>query len=113
MGATMPTLVTHAAEHRTAAAPTWMLCGSAAVLLVFTVVLLISLQDWHSAAALLHPLALANLAAATVAVCIGLIRPAPLVLCVLLVLTFGGPWTFAVLRRAVLGVGASETGDRA
>jgi Na+/melibiose symporter-like transporter len=108
MGATMPTLITHAAEHRTASAPTWMLCGSAAVLLVFTVVLVISLQDWHSASALLHPLALANVAAAAVAVCIGLIRPAPLVLCVLLLLTFGGPWTFAVLRRAALDVEATE-----
>jgi low temperature requirement protein LtrA len=113
MGATMPTLVTHAAEGRTASAPTWMLCGSAAVLLVFTVVLMISLQDWHAAAALLHPLALANLAAAAVAVCIGLIRPSPLVLCILLVLTFGAPWTFAVLRRAALDVRASETGHRA
>ena len=113
VGATMPTLVTHAAEHRTASAPTWMLCGSAAVLLVFTTVLMISLQDWHSAAPLLHPLAFANLAAGAAAVCIGLIRPAPLVLCVLLVLTFGAPWTFAVLRRAGLDVGASETGHRA
>jgi len=113
IGATMPTLVTHAAEHRTASAPTWMLCGSAAVLLVFTTVLMISLQDWHSAAPLLHPLALANLAAGAAAVCIGLIRPAPLVLCILLVLTFGAPWTFAVLRRAGLDVGASETGHRA
>jgi low temperature requirement protein LtrA len=110
---TMPTLVTHAAEHRTASAPTWMLCGSAAVLLVFTTVLMISLQDWHSAAPLLRPLALANLAAGAAAVCIGLIRPTPLVLCILLVLTFGAPWTFAVLRRAGLDVGASGTGHRA
>jgi hypothetical protein len=89
-----------------------MLCGSAAVLLVFTVVLMSSLQDWHAAAALLRPLALANVAAAAVAICIGLIRPAPLVLVVLLVLTFGGPWTFAVLRRAVLSLNASAAADR-
>ena len=112
MGATMPTLVTHAAAHRTASAPTWMLCGSAAVVLVFTVVLMVNLQDWQGAAALLHPLALANVIAAAVAVCIAVVRPSSLVLGVLLVLTFGGPWTFAVLRRAVLGVDAIEAADR-
>jgi hypothetical protein len=35
MGATMPVLVTHAREHRTAAAPAWMMCVSAAVVLTF------------------------------------------------------------------------------
>lgn len=111
MGATMPTLIEHAADHRTAAAPTWMLCGSAAVVLVFTVVLMLSLQDWQSAAPLMRPLAVANIVAAAVAIGIGLVRPAPLVLCILLVLTFGGPWTFAVLRRAGLSVAAGEPTD--
>jgi len=108
MGATMPTLVTDAGQHRTASAPTGLLCGSAVVVLVFTVVLMVSLDDWHTAAALLHPLARANVAAAAVAICIGLIRPSPLVLCILLVLAFGGPWTFAIVRRAVLDLEASE-----
>lgn len=113
MGATMPALITHAAARRTAPAPTWMLCGSAAVVLIFTSVLMVTLQDWNSAASLLRPLALANVAAAAVAICIGLSRPAPLVLCVLLVLTFGGPWIFAVLRRAILSIDASKPADRA
>lgn len=107
IGATMPNLIAHAAEHRTASAATWMLCGSAAVLLVFTVVLMISLKDWHSVPGLAHPVALANLAAAALVVCIALIRPAPLVLSLGLVLTLSGPWAFAVLRRAILGAGAS------
>lgn len=102
MGATMPILVTHATEHRTASAPAWMMCVSAAVVLTLTVVLMITLQSWQSAPALLRPLGLANLTAAVVAICIGLIRPSPLVLCILLVLTFSGPWTYAVVRRAVL-----------
>jgi hypothetical protein len=108
MGATMPTLVANAGQHRTAAAPTWLLCGSAVVVLVFTVVLMTTLDDWHTTAALRHPIARANLAAAAVAICIGLIRPSPLVLCISLVLTFGGPWTFAIVRRAVLDLQASE-----
>jgi low temperature requirement protein LtrA len=111
MGATMPILVTHATEHRTAAAPAWTMCVSAAVVLTFTVVLMITLRDWQFAPALLRPLGLANLAAAVGAICIGLIRPSPLVLCILLVLTFSGPWTFAVVRRAVL-VGADDVGDQ-
>jgi low temperature requirement protein LtrA len=108
LGATMPALITHAGDHRTARASTWMLCGGAAVLLVFTVVLMMSLNDWRSEAELFHPLALANLIAAAVAIGLALIRPAPLVLCILLVLTFGGPWIFAVLRRAVLSLAADE-----
>jgi hypothetical protein len=104
----MATFVTNAADRRTAFAPTWMLCGGAIVVLVFTVVLMVSLQDWCRAATLLHPLALANVVAAVVAACIGLGRPSPLVLCILLLLTFGGPWTFAVVRRAVLDLEASE-----
>ncbi|HKC27304.1 MAG TPA: low temperature requirement protein A [Jatrophihabitans sp.] len=108
MGATMPTLVGHATRHRAAPFPTWVLCGGVVAVLVFTVVLMVSLQDWHRAAALLHPVAVANLVAAIVAGCLGFIRPSPLVLCILLVLTFGGPWVFAVLRRAALEVKASE-----
>jgi low temperature requirement protein LtrA len=111
MGATMPVLVTHAREHRTAAAPAWMMCVSAAVVLTFTVVLMITLRDWQFAPTLSRPLGLANLAAAAVAICIGLIRPSPLVLCILLVLTFSGPWIFAVARRAIL-VDANDLGDR-
>jgi low temperature requirement protein LtrA len=108
MGATMPYLITHAGQHRTASAPAWLLCGSAAIVLIFTAVLMVNLQDWHAAAATFHPLAVANLAAAAVAVCIALIRPAPLVLAIMLVLTFGAPWTFAILRRAVLDVDGPE-----
>lgn len=108
MGATMPTLVAEAAEPRAGSAPTWMICGSAAVLLVFTAALMVSLQDWRSAASLMHPLALANLVAAAVAIGVALVRPSPLALCIVLVLTFGGPWTFAVLRRAS---GTSYSGE--
>jgi low temperature requirement protein LtrA len=100
MGATMPTLVAEAAEPRAGSAPTWMICGSAAVMLISMAALMVSLQDWRSAASLMHPLALANLAAAAFAIGVALVRPPPLVLCIVLALTFGGPWTFAVLRKA-------------
>jgi hypothetical protein len=70
--------------------------------LLFTTVLMTSLEVWHSAADLLRPIAAANLVAAAVALGVAVTRPAPLVLCLLLVLVFAGPWTFAVLRKAVV-----------
>ena len=103
MGASTAFLVEHAAAHRTAMIPTWVLCGGAVGLLVFTNVLMTSLEDWHSAASLLRPVAFANLVSAAFAVAIGLLRPPPLILGLLLVITFGAPWMFAVLRRAILG----------
>ena len=60
----------------------------------------------------MRPLALANLLAAVVAIGVALVRLAPLVLCVLVVLTFSGPWTFAVLRRATLDVEADDAGQQ-
>ena len=69
-------------------------------MLIFTVALMVSLKAWQTAAPLLHPLAVANVAAAVVTVALAVIRPAPLVLCILLVVTFSGPWVFAVLRKA-------------
>jgi low temperature requirement protein LtrA len=107
LGAAMPTLVSHP-RHRAALAPAWMLCGGAAVVLACTVVLMISLQAWHTSASLFRPLALANVAAAAGALCVGLLRPPPVLLCTLLVLTFAGPWIFAVLRRADLQAEAGE-----
>lgn len=100
LGATMPVLVEHAAAGRTATAPTWVICISAVVVLLFTVVLMWSLKIWETAVASPRPLALANVFAAVVAVCLALIRPSPLVLAILLVATFSGPWTYAVVRKA-------------
>jgi low temperature requirement protein LtrA len=108
MGATMPQLITHASRHRTGVATTWVMCGGAAVVLTSTVVLMLSLRDWRSDAVLLRPLARASAIAALVAIGIAVLRPAPLVLCVLLVLTFGGPWSFAVVRRAAHEVDADD-----
>jgi low temperature requirement protein LtrA len=102
MGASMPRLIDDAGLGRTPAAPTWMFCGSAMAVLLFTTVLMTSLEVWHSAADLLRPIAAANLVAAAVALGVAVTRPAPLVLCLLLVLVFAGPWTFAVLRKAVV-----------
>jgi low temperature requirement protein LtrA len=102
MGAAMPALITHATARRAPIAATWIMCGGAAAVLVFTIVLMATLDDWASSGRLLRSLAVANVAAAAVAIGLAVARPAPLVLVILLVVTFAGPWTFAVIRRAIL-----------
>ena len=100
----MPVLVEDARlrGQPTAAAPTWVICISAIVVLLFTVVLMVSLKAWQTAAPLLHPIAAANVISAAAALVIATIRPAPLTLCILLVVAFSGPWTFAVIRKVAL-----------
>jgi hypothetical protein len=61
-----------------------------------------SLEDWHAAASLFRPVAVANLVAAAVVLLLALMRPAPLVLCIMVFVTFSGPWSYAVLRKATL-----------
>lgn len=111
IGASMATVVGAAGAHRTPQAPAWMLCGSAAMVLVATVVLMTTLEAWTAARALMRPLAGLNLLAALSACAVGVIRPGPLVLCVLLAVTFAVPWTFAVVRRAMLENGPTQPGN--
>jgi low temperature requirement protein LtrA len=100
IGATMPLLIEHAAAGRAPSSAAWMLCGSAAVLLVFTSVLMTSVQDWTTAPSQMRPLAAANLVAGVVMIAVAPLRPSPLVLGIVVVLTLGGPWTLAVVRRS-------------
>ena len=103
MGATMPVLVEHADDGRTATGPTWVICVSAVVVLLFAVVIMWSLKAWQSAETSPRPFAVAIIVAAAAAAVVAVIRPSPLVLCILLLLTFSGPWTYAVIRKAGLG----------
>jgi hypothetical protein len=82
------------------------MCGGVVMVLAVSVVLMTTLRDWTSEAPLLRPLAFANLGAACFAVVVGIVRPTPLVLNILLVAALGGPWTFAVIRRAILRIDA-------
>jgi low temperature requirement protein LtrA len=112
MGASMPALIEHAGAHRTPTATAWIMCGGAAALLLFTIALMASLDDWANSSRLLRSIAVANATAAVLAVGLALARPAPLLLVIGLVLVFAGPWTFAVVRRAILtpGEGSSDDG---
>ncbi|GAB2723902.1 low temperature requirement protein A [Kitasatospora kifunensis] len=102
MGAAMVGLVEHAHAGRTAAATSWVLCGGAAVVLVSTMFVAAALEAWRSKRKLYRPLS--RICATAVVACLGLgaVRPAPIVLGLVLVVLFGIPWGFAVgyrLRR--------------
>jgi low temperature requirement protein LtrA len=99
MGAAMVSLVDHARDDRTPVATAWMLCAGAAVVLCVTMLLATSLQAWDRDRGLYRPLA--RICAAVALACLGLaaVRPAPLILGVVLVLLLSIPWGFAVARR--------------
>jgi low temperature requirement protein LtrA len=99
MGAAMVSLITHAGDGRTPAATAWVLCAGAAAVLGATTLVAASLRAWDDDRGLYRPLA-RTCAAVTIA-CLGLgaLRPAPLVLCLALVLLLGIPWALAVGYR--------------
>jgi hypothetical protein len=76
-----------------------MLCAGAAVVLCATMFLAASLQDWDRERALYR--ALARTCGAVAAACLGVAaaRPAPLILCLALVVLLGIPWVRAVAYR--------------
>ncbi len=99
MGAAMGPLVEHAGAARTGVAVSWALSGGAIVMLTFTAVQLTCLPTWRSERTRYGPLALACLLATIPAAIVGWLHPRPLVLALVLVLSFSGPWLFALLRR--------------
>jgi low temperature requirement protein LtrA len=99
MGAAMVGLVEHAHDSRTPAATAWVVCGGAAVVLCATMALAASLRVWHLERELYRPLTRTCLVVALAAVALGAVRPAPLVLGLVLVALLGIPWGLAVARR--------------
>jgi len=99
MGAAMVSLVEHAHAARTPAATSWVLCGSAAVVLLSTMLVATGLEAWHSKRGLYRPLSRTSGAAAVACLGLGAARPAPIVLGLVLVVLFGIPWGLAVSYR--------------
>jgi low temperature requirement protein LtrA len=99
MGAAMVRLVDHAHDGRTPAATAWVLCAGAAVVLGATMLVAASLREWYRDHGLYRPLARTCAAAAVACLAIGALRPAPLVLGLVLVLLLSIPWGFAVWHR--------------
>lgn len=103
MGAAMVGLVEHAHDGRTPAATAWVLGGGAAVVLCATMVLAASLRAWDEDPGLYRPLARICATMAFLCVGVGALRPAPIVLGLLLVLLLSVPWGFAVVHRVSSG----------
>jgi low temperature requirement protein LtrA len=99
MGAAMVSLITHAHDGRTPAATAWVLCAGAAVVVAATTLVAASLRAWHDERRLYRPLAATCAAVAVACLGLGLLRPAPLILAIALVLLLGIPWALAVGYR--------------
>jgi low temperature requirement protein LtrA len=103
MGAAMISLIDHAHDSRTAAAAAWITCAGAAVVLCATMLVAASLQDWERDRGLYRPLAGTCAGAAAACLVLGVLRPAPLLLGLVLVVLLSIPWVFAVARRLASG----------
>jgi low temperature requirement protein LtrA len=103
MGAAMISLVDHAHDSRAPAAAAWILCSGAAVMLGATVLVSTSLESWDSDRSLYRPLAGMCVGLALGCLALGALRPAPLILGIVLVVVLGIPWCFAVARRMASG----------
>jgi low temperature requirement protein LtrA len=99
MGAAMVSLITHAHGGRTPAAVAWVLCGGAAVVLVSTMLVAATLPAWQDDRGLYRPLARACAAVAVACLAAAALRPAPLILGLVLVALLSIPWTVAVARK--------------
>ena len=99
MGAAMTSLITHAHDGRTPAATAWLLCAGAAVMLCATMFLAASLKDWDRDRGLYRPVALTCGAVAAACLGVAAARPAPLILCLALVVLLAIPWVLAVAHR--------------
>jgi low temperature requirement protein LtrA len=99
MGSAMVSLVEHARDRHTPAATSWVLGGAAAVVLIATVLLSMSLKAWREERGLYRPLAVACVTVAVGCVVVGGLRPTPLRLGLALVLLLGVPWGLVVGRR--------------
>lgn len=107
MGAAMASLVGHAHDARTPAATAWVLSAGTAVVLCTTMLLAASLHAWREDRDLYRPLARTCGAVALACLAVGAARPAPLILCLALVVLLGIPWMLAVAYR----MANAEDGD--
>jgi low temperature requirement protein LtrA len=106
MGAAMVSLVDHAHAGRTPAATAWILGGGTAVVLAATMLIAASLQAWRTDRGLYRPLSRACAVAAAACLGVAALRPAPLILGLVLVLLLGIPWVLAVAHRLPLSQSA-------
>lgn len=95
--ATVP-LIEHHGDARSPEGAAWLLAGSVAVALVSLVSIMPSLKDWGAFPSVFRPTSIAVTAAAAGSIAIGLIRPSPWLMILLLSLLLSATWGFWVAR---------------
>ncbi len=102
-GAGMVSLIEHAHDDSAPASTSWLLSGAVAVGLVFLIPTWRALADASRLASVYRPFWIATVAGAAASVIIGLTRPAPWLLALLLLVVLGLVWAVAVRGFAVAG----------
>ena len=97
-GAAMLSLVEHATEGRPPSPTSWLLAGSVATMMLSLIVIMRALQDFDRMIRIYGPVTGALIAGAAIALIVGWLRPAPLLLVVALSVLLGLIWLFAVDR---------------
>ena len=108
-GAAMVSVIEHATTDRVPAATTWLLTGSTALGLVSLVLIMRTLQDYDRLKTVYRPTTLAMLVGATIALLLGVWRPAPLLLVVALATIHSLVWIFATLRQLDTAAAAARS----
>ncbi|WP_433247125.1 hypothetical protein [Actinomadura nitritigenes] len=104
MGATMPSLVEHAHGGRTPAPLAWLLSAATALVLAAAMGIASSLRAWDDKRSLHRRLVRTCAVVAVLCPALAAARPAPLPICLVLVVLLAVPWSVAVTRRATWDV---------
>lgn len=107
-GAGMVSLLEHAHDASTPAATAWLLSGAVAVGLIALILTSRALADASRLAAVYRPLEIAMAVGGVVSLVIGLVRPAPWLLALLLVVVLALVWAVAIRGFLLGGAWAME-----
>ena len=97
-GAAMVSMIEHAGDDRAPITATWLLTGSTALGLVSLAIIIRALEDYQKLKVVFQPTSRAMLVAAGGTLVVGVWRPAPLLLVVVLSGVLSWVWFFAVSR---------------
>ena len=94
----MVSMIEHAGDDRAPITATWLLTGSTALALVSLAIIIRALEDYQKLKVVFQPTSRAMLVAAGGTLVVGVWRPSPLLLVVVLSAVLSWVWFFAVSR---------------
>jgi hypothetical protein len=107
-GAAMVSLIEHAGDDRSPVTATWLLTGSSTLGLIALAIIMRSLEDYEKLKVVYQSTSLAMLAAGGATLVVGVWRPSPLLLVVVMIVIQSWVWTFAVSRWLTTEEGAQQ-----